>query len=308
LSASISLSVPWLTASVLSGSTPFSVNVGVNPTGLGVGTYKGQVLITTSLFNNPSVQTVDVSLAVALDTRPVITSVVNAASFKPSIGPGAWISLIGDNLAPSAAQATTTFLPLILNGVSLKLSCMNGFQVGIYDLLVHYVSPKQINAFVPHEIGTTFLNGSCNMIVTVPTGTASVTITCQALAPALFSYGTEHYASAVFSDGIIVGTIPGTRPAHGGSVLSLYGTGFGQTTPAVTNVNGGLSSPRVLAVDVVVLVAGQPVKLLWAGMVGIGLYQFNVELPEVLEIGDYPVTIQISGGIETEKVILPVRK
>jgi uncharacterized protein (TIGR03437 family) len=301
------LSVPWLTANVLSGNTPFNINVGVNPTGLGVGTYKGQVVITTGLFNNPSVQTVDVSLTVAPDTRPVVTSVVNAASFKPSIGPGAWISVIGNNLAPSVAQATSTFLPLTLNGVSVKLSCVNGFQVGVYDLLVHYVSPTQINAFVPHEIGTTLLNSSCNMIATVPTGTTSFTITCQALAPALFSYGTEHYAAAVFSDGVIVGTIPGTRPARGGSVISLYGTGFGQTTPAVSNVNGGLSSPRVLASDVVVLVAGQQVKLLWAGMVGIGLYQFNVELPEILAIGDYPVTIQIS-GIETEKAMLPVRQ
>lgn len=305
LSASISSSVSWLSTSTLTGTTPFNVDVRVNPTGLAIGAYKGQVVITTTLFNSPSTQTVNVSLSVVPDERPVITSVLNAASFKPAMGPGTWISVGGTNFAKTVAQATSTFLPLSLNGVSAQLRCLNGIQAGLYDLLVDYAGPTQINAFVPHELAPWFFNTSCDIVVVAPTGTASFSIKCQGLAAALFSYGTEHYAAALQTDYTIVGTIPGTRPAQAGSILSLYGTGFGQTTPAVSNVNG-VVTPRVLASDIVILIDGQPVKVLWAGMVGIGLYQFNIQLPDVLASGDYPLTVQI-GGIETEKVMLPVR-
>ena len=82
LTAAVSLGASWLTASPLNGTTPFSVNVGVNVNGLAAGTYKSQVTIAIGPFGSASTQTVDVTLTVAADTRPVITSVVNAASFK----------------------------------------------------------------------------------------------------------------------------------------------------------------------------------------------------------------------------------
>jgi uncharacterized protein (TIGR03437 family) len=103
-----------------------------------------------------------------------------------------------------------------------------------------------------------------------------------------------------------VGTIPGTTPAKPGSVISLYGTGFGQTTPPMSNVNGTFA-PRTLASDVAISIEGHPVKLLWAGMVGIGLYQFNVELPSDLPDGDHALAMQIA-GTTTESVNLPFKQ
>ena len=41
-------------------------------------------------------------------------------------------------------------------------------------------------------------------------------------------------------------------------------------------------------------------------MVGLGLYQFNIQLPDGLASGDYPVTIQIS-GMTTDQVMIPIR-
>jgi hypothetical protein len=49
LTASVSLNVPWLTASALTGTTPFATNIGVNPNGLAIGTYSGRVTVATSL-------------------------------------------------------------------------------------------------------------------------------------------------------------------------------------------------------------------------------------------------------------------
>jgi hypothetical protein len=128
LTASVSLSVPWLTANPLSGTTPFTINVGVNSTGLAVGAYRGQVVVTTTGVFTNSTQTIDVTLTVSPDNRPVLTSVVNAASFKPIIGPGTWISLFGSNLAPNVAQQNVP-LPISLNGVSAELRGVGGSTI-----------------------------------------------------------------------------------------------------------------------------------------------------------------------------------
>ena len=302
LTANVSLSVPWLAASALTGTTPFTTNIGVNPNDLAVGTYSGRVTVATSLGSvNSSSQNIDVTLTIAADTRPVITSVVNAASFKPIIGPGAWISIMGSNLAKTPALQSTMPLPISLNGVSAELRGVGG----VYNLLLQFVSPTQINAFVPHELPVSFFDTSCSVAVTVPTGATSITSNCQGLAPALFSYGAQQYASATHLDGAIIGLIAGTRPAQTGEIITLWGTGFGQTAPPVTNVNG-VFAPQALANPVAVYVGGQSVQVLWAGMVGTGLYQFNIQLPDNLTSGDVPISIKIS-GTETERVMLPIR-
>jgi uncharacterized protein (TIGR03437 family) len=303
LTTSISLSVAWLTASPLNGSTPFNVTVGVNPTGMAAGTYNGQVtLTTTGAFTNSSTQTIGVTLVVAPDLRPVLTSVVNAASFKSVIGPGTWISLMGSNLAPNSWQ-TSVPLPTSFYGVSAELQGVGG----VYNLFIEYASPTQVNAFVPQDLPVSFFNTSCSVAVTVPTGTTSFATTCQGLSPALFFYGsgTGQYASATHLDGSVIGVIPGTRPAQNGEIITLWGTGFGQTAPAVSDVNS-VFAPQVLANSVAVYVGGQSVQVLWAGMVGTGLDQFNIQLPDNLTSGDVPISIKI-GGTETERVVLPVR-
>src|SRR5262249_9432691 len=150
--------------------------------------------------------------------------------------------------------------------------------------------PTQINAFVPHELPVTFFNNPCSVAIVVPTGATSFTSNCEGLAPALFSYGVQQHASATHPDGTIVGVIPGTRPAQNGGIITLWGTGLGQTSPPVTNPNS-LFAPQSLANPVTVYVGGQSVGVLWAGMVGTGLYQFNIQLPDNLTAGDLPISI-----------------
>lgn len=99
--------------------------------------------------------------------------------------------------------------------------------------------------------------------------------------------------------------VAGTRPAQNGEIITLWGTGFGQTAPPVSNVNS-VFPPQVLANSVAVYVGGQSVQVLWAGMVGTGLYQFNIQLPDNLMPGDVPVSIK-TVGTETERVVLSIR-
>jgi len=188
-----------------------------------------------------------------------------------------------------------------LSGVYANLNGVGGS----YNLFIQYVSPTQINAFVQEELPVSFFNTSCSIGITVPTGTASFNTYCQGMAPALFSYGTQLYAAARHLDGSVIGAVAGTRPASAGEIISLWGTGFGQTSPAVTNVNGGFV-PQALANPVQVYVGGQSVQVLWAGMVGTGLDQFNIQLPDNLTPGDVPISIKIA-GTETERVLISIR-
>jgi uncharacterized protein (TIGR03437 family) len=238
------------------------------------------VAITSNGLGSSSKATVDVTLIITVDTRPVITSVVNGASFKPAIGPGEWISIIGNNFATAVNQPTTAVLPTTLGGVDVQLLGTGR----AYSLLMHYVSPTQINAFVPHDIAPTLYGASSDVMVTTANGTATYPITFQSLAPALFSYG-NNMAAAVNLDGSIVGTVAGTKPAAPGSIISVYGTGFGQTTPISANVNGQVT-PVPLSGAVEVWIGQNKAELLWAGMVGVGLYQFNVVVPPTIPPGD----------------------
>jgi uncharacterized protein (TIGR03437 family) len=208
---------------------------------------------------------------------------------------------MGKNFAASVGQATTAFLPTTLSGVSAQLQGSGR----VYSLLMHYVSPTQINAFVPHEVVATLYGTSCDVVVTTGNGTNAYPVAFQALAPALFSYG-DNMAAAVNLDGAIVGTVAGTRPAAPGSIISIFGTGFGQTTPIAANINGPVT-PVPLSGPVEVWIGMNKTELLWAGMVGIGLYQFNIVVPATITPGDYYVTVQVGTGLWTEKVNFPVR-
>ena len=200
---------------------------GVNPTGMAPGSYNGQVILTDS----SGAQTISVSLTVAPDLRPVITSVVNGASFKPGVGSGSWISILGNNFANKSSIVSVPFLPSV-NGVSAQISGVGG----AYSLLIYYLSPTQINAFVPLELAQSlFGSGSLqHTSVTTSEGVASFTTPCQTWMPGLFNYGTQAYASATHIDGSIAGVIAGTSPAQSGTIITLWGTGFGQTAPATS--------------------------------------------------------------------------
>jgi uncharacterized protein (TIGR03437 family) len=74
--------------------------------------------------------------------------VVNGASFSSGIAPGAWVSIFGDNLAPTTRtwrsdEIVNGKLPTSLDGVSASI---NGKPAAVY-----FISPKQLNVQVPDD-------------------------------------------------------------------------------------------------------------------------------------------------------------
>lgn len=302
LGASITTNASWLSVTTPTGTTPFSTNVTVNPTGLGVGTYSGQLTVATILAgpSAPSI-TITVTLTITVDNRPSITAVVNGASFKPTISPGSWVTIMGKNLSPTVAQATSSYLYASLNGVTAGISGPGGS----YSLLMYYVSPTQINAFEPYEVSPMMFGASSTQLtVTTPIGSTTASVDCEVISPALFVVNS--YAAAIlYPDNSIIGTAAGMKPASSGSIVSLYGTGFGQTSPASSNVTGPVNAAP-LASTPTVTIGGVPAQVLWAGMVSMGLYQINIQVPMMPGPGDYPVVVTIN-GVSSPSVPLPLR-
>jgi uncharacterized protein (TIGR03437 family) len=162
------------------------------------------------------VATIGVNLKTAAAAVPAIASagVVNAASFASGIQAGSWVSIFGQNLASASRTLATADLvngglPTSLGGVSVNVNNKPAF--------LYYVSPGQINVLAPADAGT----GAVQVTVTNVAGTsAAAAATLLTVAPAFFAI-----------EGLVA-AVPGgaVKP---GTVIELYGTGFGPTSPAV---------------------------------------------------------------------------
>ncbi len=151
--------------------------------------------------------------------------------------------------------------------------------------------------------------GTVTVQVTTPQGQSySGTATKQKAAPAFFTFGAAGtaYAAALRADGSLVAkpALQG-RPAAPGEVISLYGTGFGATSPATPSATV-VSRPASLALPVTVTIGGVDAEVQYAGVTLAGLVQVNVKVPSNMTTGDQPVLASISGFQSAANVYLTV--
>ncbi len=232
--------------------------------------------------------------------RPTLVSmsgVVNGATFYPGVPAGSWITLFGNGLASStrvwgAADIVDGKLPESLDGVNVNV---NNQPASVY-----YVSPTQLNVQAPS--GTT--SGSVNVTVSHGGGTSdSVSVEIHTFMPGFFQFGSE-YIAAVRADGAFLapaGLIDGvsTIPAQPGDQVMLFGTGFGPASPDVP-AGRAVEEAVPLVYPVGIRIDNQTAAVSFAGLTGVGLYQFNVTIPELAD-GDHAVVAEV-GGVRTEKI------
>lgn len=251
-----------------------------------------------------------------LKTAPAVTSVISASQFGafPEIAPGSWIEIYGNNLSATTnlwAQSNFNglFAPTTLETTSVTIGGQSAY--------VEYVSPTQIDVQVPGGIPT----GSQPLIVKTETGESepfgvSVKTTQPGLlAPSSFDVGGTQYAVALFSDGVTYvlpqGAVGGvaSRPASPGDTITLYGIGFGQVnegTPPGEIAQGQTS----LAAPVTFSFGGTPSpSVSYAGLAPnfVGLYQFNVVVPQIAAGNAVPVTFTQGGVAGTQKLYLAIQ-
>jgi uncharacterized protein (TIGR03437 family) len=212
---------------------------------------------------------------------------LSSAGVSGSFAVGGWVEIYGSYMAPDARSWTTSDFngvnaPTSLDGVSVTIGGQPAF--------ISYISPGQINAQVPSTVGT----GSQPMIITTANGSSSTAVvTVKAEVPSLlstpaFDIGGYQYAVALFSDGatyvLPTSAIPGipSRPARQGDTITLYGIGFGLTTPSIP-AGQIVQTSNTLMLPLTVYVGSEAATVAYAGLAAdaIGLYQFNVVVPAI---------------------------
>jgi len=219
-----------------------------------------------------------------------VNSVLNAANYQSTIAAGGFVSIIGTGFGTStrswnSSDFSGSNLPISLGGVSVTINGKPAY--------VEYISPTQINAIAPDDDTI----GQVQVQVTTSQGPSyGGTVLKERLSPAFFTYqsGMKNYVAALHTDGTLVGpTGPSSRPAIAGEVIAIYGTGFGATSPT-TLTSQLVSQPAPLAAPAIVSIGGVNAVVQWAGIVSTGLYQLNVQVPNV-GAGDLPIQVSVSG-------------
>jgi uncharacterized protein (TIGR03437 family) len=296
-------SVSWLQVADPGGSpTPAPISVGLaNPPG-SPGEYSGSFTI-----QSPG-QSINVPVKLLVEpgpaTPPVISQVVNSASgIAGGVSPGEILTIRGYSVGAPAAAG------LKLDASGSVLANLNGLQVtfdGKAAPLV-YTSSNQTNLIVPYEVtGKTSTVMQVTYAAAAP-GTAQPSawvLPVVAAAPGVFTIdatGTGQGA-IVNQDGTVNSA---ANPAAGGSIVSIYATGEGQTTPAGVTGSVTGSALKLPVLPVTVTFGGVNAAVQYAGSAPgaiAGLLQINAVVPQDLFPGPaVPIVVSV-GAAQSQAV------
>ena len=234
----------------------------------------------------------------------VSSGLVDAASAQPgAVAPGKIVVLYGQRMGPETlaqAQVADGKLTNILAGTQVLFDSVPA------PLL--YTSSGQLGAVVPYSVdgkkGTQVqvkVNGLLSDPVALPVVQA---------APSIFSinYTGSGQGAILNEDGATVNST--AKPANKGSIIAIYATGEGQTSPA--GVDGKLAASIFPApvLKVQVRINGAPAEVFYAGTAPgsvAGLMQINAKIPADTPSGEIPVEIQVGDGKSQPGITVAIR-
>lgn len=236
---------------------------------------------------------------------PSMTALVNAASYSDQpVAPGEIIALYGTNLGPAPLTAN------MVRGSSLSTQ-LAGTQVmfnGVAAPLL-YTSAGVLSAVVPFELA----GSSTASVQIVYNGQFSSikSVSVVATAPAIFSNdATGRGQGAILNqDGSLNSE---ANPADAGSIIAIFATGGGQTTPGgVTGRMAGITPLPLLAATVSATAGGLQATLIQAsdapGLIQ-GVMQVNVQLPAgVAGMGNVPLVLKVGNQSSQSTITVAVK-
>jgi len=273
----------WLIVSPLSGAAPSTLTVSIDTSRVGAGKFTGSITLKAS--GAP-----DVTIPVEYSTgtpKIIPNGVVNAAHLASAgLSPGGLITIFGSNLANAPKPALPIpYLPDELGGTSV--------QIGTFKAKLLYVSPTQINAQVPVEL----TSESAQVKVLVNNlETDAVTLKVLPYDPGLFTADGD-------PAGLVAGLNPDltpitvASPAKRGTIIMLFGTGWGPVIPAVAS--GQFAGTMVQTVQKPdVQLSGWSIPVVYSGLSPgfVGVYMVQFQIPADAPTGDaVPVVLGIGG-------------
>jgi len=304
----------WLSVTPISGTTPTtgtaSLTVAATPGTLGAGSYPGSIVVSGTGGAGGSI-TINATLVVTAPL-PTINSVVNAASFLAgSVSPGEIVTLFGTAMGPATAayatvDPTTGKLATTIGGVQVLF---NGIPAPMI-----YASAAQISVIVPYEMApisspavwVKFSNQTSN----------AYQLTSATTMPGIFTQNAQGSGPGAILNQDFSLNGPGNGAAKG-SIVMVYMTGEGQTSPAgvtgkitVANLPPPQVTPSPLLTSIGVLINGQPANWTYAGEapgLAAGLLQLNVQIPTNAQSGNLSITVSIGSNVSQNGVTVTVR-
>ena len=238
---------------------------------------------------------------------PVITSIVTTQGARASqnaiLAQNTWIEVHGADLSAVvqdwSKQDFSNGLPTALAGVS---ATVNNIPAAI-----SYVSATQVNLLTPIDSAT----GQVPIQLNTPFGKTAVFLsTMLPGSPAFLVMDAPGHVAARHADYSLAGPASLSEPGYPftpvkpGETVLLYGVGFGQTAPDITDqLRGGGLLPTLPAVTI----AGVPATVQAAGISAPGLYQLNVIVPPSAQDGELVLSAVYNGYSTQTGVILTVQ-
>jgi uncharacterized protein (TIGR03437 family) len=234
-------------------------------------------------------------------------NIVNPASFATGLSPGSIGKILGSGLTRGVSgiiRASKSSVPYSIQGTSVLVNGLPAPILGIANVN----GVESINFQVPWEVQGAPIppipmatqpfivtNDPVASVTVMNNGTASPSWRgpFYVLQPAIFTTDGIH-AVAVRPDGSLVTP---QSPTRAGDVLKLCGTGFGPVTPQPpTGAPAGMSQMNTMPTFGV---NGRSTVPQYAGLTpsAVGLYQFEVVVPDGLASGDLPAAFNVGGQI-----------
>jgi len=237
----------------------------------------------------------------ASTAAPVINSggVVDAANYGPVLAPGSLASIFGTGLAATTNTATfddssgafvqsASGVQVLVNGASSPLT---------------YVSPGQINFAVPWDslVGTSLnVEVSLDGVLSNP-----IPVTLTSAAPSAFGF-VAAVPGPLYGTLVTILTCPnGMQP---GAYCTLWGNGFGPTSPPLTDGTPAPAVPLPWTVNTCALtIGGVTANVTYCGAApGQIIYQLNFVYPAGIASvsGKAACTIAINGNIGNFELVV----
>jgi uncharacterized protein (TIGR03437 family) len=239
------------------------------------------------------------------------------------ISSNAIISIFGLNFALPGTAALVGGADLVNGRLPTRFAgiCV---QIGSELAPIFHVFPEQINVQTPSLGGggpvSVQVRRNCGALDEARSNEETVTL--QAASPEFFYFvrnadGRNPIVAINATTGTLVGTpglLPGGNfaPARPGDAVTLFGTGFGRTSPSFAA--GELPSGIGATVEVPLVQLGNRIltsqEVIYVGVAPFlaGVYQVNLLLPADLPDGDYPVTIFLGAFSSPRTGFISVRR
>lgn len=240
------------------------------------------------------------------DPAPSISAggIVNAASQTGGpISPGEIVTIYGSHLGAAEGRGLQLDKPGHASNTVAAVQVLFDSTPGT----IVYAGANQINAIVPYAVAR---KTSVSVVATyfgIPS--APFTMQVASTTAAVFTAdGSGKGAGAILNENGSPNSA--AQRAAPGSVITLFGTGEGVTTPAGSDGNVTGTSPPIPVAPLTATVDGQSAAVLYAGEAPAlvsGVFQMNIRIPANTRSGtSIPIVIQ-SGGVNSAPVTVSIQ-